>query len=370
MGLSASAVRAPKLPVAERTNLFWASVGLGVAIALVVLAATPAVVALYGDDRLSRVVPALAVVFVLSGLNTMYRVQLGRDLRFGALAGADIVAQLLGAVTGIVLAWNGAGYWALVVQQVVAALVALSVNVANSRWLPGLPVRGVSIREHLRFGVTVLGTQALSYVTKHVDAVALGATAGATVLGWYNRAAQLVLVPLNQVNTPLTRVALPVLARAHAEHDRFVRAARRAQLVACYVTAPLLAAVAGLARPLVEILLGPGWDPVVPLLSLLAIGGAFRSVAQLSYWLFLSSGNPGAQLRLDLWCQPLMVAVILGGLPWGATGVAVGLGVAWFGYWLAGIVAVGRTMGVPARPLLGRAGLALGAVGPPVGLVR
>lgn len=367
-GLSSAAVQAPTLSRDERTNLFWANTGLGTASSLVALALTPLIAAMYDEPLLRQVVPALAGVFLLSGLATQYRADLGRSLRFGALATADVVSHGVGVAVAIALAALGAGFWALVAQQLVTPAVALVMVAVQAGWLPRWWQRGVSIRHFFRFGAHLLGTQLLGYGTKHIDTVAIGVALGAAPVGFYSRAYQLVMTPLNQVNTPLTRVALPVLSRVHEDPERFAGAVRRTQLVGCYVTATMLAVVAGLATPIVDVVLGAGWEPVAPILAVLAVGGVFRSVSQLSYWMFVASGRPAAQLRLDRWAQPLMMATIVLGVVWGAIGVAVAHAVAYACYWVVGLVVAGRATGVPARPLLVKGVAAVGLTGVPAGL--
>ena len=72
----------------------------------------------------------------------------------------------------------------------------------------------------MRFG-GLFATQLISYGTKNVDNIAIGVVWGAGPLGYYDRAYQLLMAPLNQINAPMTRVALPVLSRIHDEKERF-----------------------------------------------------------------------------------------------------------------------------------------------------
>jgi len=368
LGLSTAAIQARTLSAGERTNLFWANTALGVGCAAVAVALTPVIVGIYDEPRLTQVVPPLAAVFVLSGLDTQLRADLARSLRFRALAMSDVVSQGSGMLAAVLLALAGAGFWALVAQPVVAAFVCLVVNVINCRWVPGRPRRGVSIRPFVHFGLRLMGTQALSYGTKNIDNIALGAVWGPVSLGLYSRAYQLLMTPLNQINTPLTRVAVPVLSQLQDDRKMFARYAARAQLVGCYVTATMLAVAAALADPLISLLFGNRWVGLAPIFALLAIGGVFRSISQLAYWLFLATARTGSMLRLDLWCQPLMMVVIVAGVPWGPTGVAVGHLIAYAAYWVVSMIAVGRVTGIPVRPLFRKAMTAVGLVGLPSAL--
>jgi PST family polysaccharide transporter len=367
-GLSIASVQAKVVTREERDNLFWANTGLGLTCALLAWAATPLLVDLYDEERLRPLVLPLALVFVLSGMNTQYRADLARHLRFHALALGDLLGPASGIAAAVVLAWQGAGVWALVAQQLVGAAVSLVVNMVNARWLPGGVHRRTSIRHYFRFGANVLGTQVLSYITRNVDYVVLGAVRGPAELGLYSRAYQMLMVPLNQINAPLTNVAVPVLSRVHDDLPALGRALRRAQLVACYVTAPLLMVAAALAHPIVGLLLGERWLPMADIFAVLAVGGIFRSIGQISYWAFLSTAKTGALLRLQLWTQPVMVLCIVAGVPWGGVGVAVGHLVANLFSWIVSLTAVGRRTGVAVRPLFVTAVTAVLGTALPAGL--
>ncbi len=364
-GLSAAAIQAPELSRAERTNLFWANSGLGFVCALAAVALTPGLVLLYDEPRLGPVVPALAGVFVLSGLNSQYRAGLTRDMRFGVLAVSDVVAQAVGAAVAIALAWAGAGLWALVAQQLVVALTSLLVNVGSARWLPGLPRRAVSIRRFVKYGSGFLGAQTLMYATSNIDSVVIGAVWGKVELGLYSRAYQLLMVPLNQIQAPLTRVALPVLSRIQEDTARLAHYVGRAQLVVCYVTTLVLAVAAALADPAVRVLFGPGWDGVAPIFALLAIGGIFRAASSVAYWTYLARAQTGALFRLQLWTRPLMAGLIVAGTPWGGRGVAAGFALGCAGYWAVSLVDIGRRTQLSVRPFFAKALFAMLVVATP-----
>jgi hypothetical protein len=120
---------------------------------------------------------------------------------------------------------------------------------------------------------------------------------------------------------------------------------------------------------MVALLFGPKWHAVAPIFALLAIGGIFRSISQISYWIFLSRGKTGAQFKQYLVTRPAMIAIILGGLPWGPIGVAVGCSIAYFLDWAVSLWWVGRATGVDSRALFRNAFRSLFLVSVPCGLV-
>lgn len=367
-GLSSAAIQARHLSRDEQTNLFWLNTTLGAGCALLALLAAPLVVSAYGDARLGPIVEVLAVVFLLNGVATQFRADLARSLRFTALAVSDVAAQAAGVVVALVLAAAGWGVLALVMQQVTTAVVACATNAVNADFRPGLPRRGVPLGRFVRFGGGLLATRTISYATQNIDNVALGLVAGAGPLGLYSRAYQLLMAPLAQINTPLSRVAVPLLSRAYSTPRDYQRYLARAQLAGCYLTATVFAVAAGLSQPLVLVLFGSGWERVAPIFAVLAVGGIFRAVQQLAYWMYVSSGRTGRQLQLYLVVQPVMVACILAGLPWGAVGVAAGHSVGYALFWATSLRHAGRAASTPVGELYRNALRALALVAVPAGL--
>ena len=366
-GLSSAVMQAKELNDAERTNLFWANTGIGTGCALVVTLSAPLIVRIYGTSVVGPIVLALGWLFVVSGVNTQFRAELSRSLRFKALAVTDIAAQAGSIAVAISLAAAGAGYWAVVGQQITLVVLTCASNVILCKWRPGLPHRSVSIRRFFRFGGSVLGTNVIAYATNNLDNVAIGIYWGSGPLGLYSRAYQLLMVPLQQVSVPMTRVVLPVLSRVQDQDETYARYVSKAQLVGCYMLASGFAVTAGVSVPLVALLFGPKWSGVAPIFAALAIGGIFRGIGQISYWMYLSRGRADAQLKLYLVTRPIMIGLMIAGLPWGPVGVAIGHSIGFFLFWIISLWTAGRCVRISVRPLFTQATRTLLLISLPAG---
>ncbi|MDQ1733125.1 MAG: hypothetical protein QOK10_3284, partial [Pseudonocardiales bacterium] len=220
-GLSSAAVQAKSLSHAQRNNLFWLNSALGLLLCLIVAAGSPLIASFYHEREVRGIALALSLTFLLNGLATQFRADLDRHLRFGQLALVDIGTQVAGLVVGVVLAVNGAGYWALVAQQLLNSALTLAAVAILAGWLPRRPTRNAEMSGLLRFGWHLVGTQLIGYATNNVDSVVIGHRFGAAPLGFYNRAFQLLMAPLTQVRAPTTTVALPVLSRIESDNKRY-----------------------------------------------------------------------------------------------------------------------------------------------------
>jgi PST family polysaccharide transporter len=368
-GLSSASVQARTLTDAERSKLFWVNVGVGGLLAVIAAIAAPMLAMIYSDDRVTSIALALAGLLLISGITTQFRAELVRGLRFRALAAIDLGAQTVAAGTAIAAAALGAGYWSIVAQQAVYVLSNCVLSVSLCRWRPGRLDRRTPIKRFVRFGGSVLGTQLMGYATNNVDNVALGVVWGPGPLGAYSRAYQLLMVPINQINAPILRVTLPILSRVYADKPTYQRYVEKAQFVGSYLLAPLFAIAGTLATPIAALLLGPGWEAVGPIFTALAIGGIFRALTLVTYWVFLSSDQAGQQLRMYAVTRPIMIGLILAGLPFGPLGVAVGHSVAFALFWVVSLAYASSCAGLDARRLFGQAFRSIGLVTIPVGCI-
>lgn len=368
LGLSVAALRTPNLTRGQQSNLFWINAALGLVLTVAVFFLSWPIAAFYGDDRLVTIVQALSITYVLGGCAVQFRVAINRSLRWVALALTDLMPQVAGFIVAAIIAVYGHGIAALVAQQIVAAVVTLLMSISLARWWPGLPGRRRGTKSIVKFGTSFAATQVLGYFTRNVDSMAIGSVWGANSLGFYDRAYQLAVVPLTQLNAPLSQVAIPVLSRVIDHKDRFAAAIRESQLISVYVTSSVLFLIAALGTPVVVVFLGPEWEPSGVLLSVLAISGVFRSLTQISFWIFASQGKARSQLYMQLVGQPIVVVCLLLGLPWGALGVAMGGVVGYVAFWVLGVSWAARVSGLVARTLLLDALATILIVGAPAGV--
>ncbi|WP_165067523.1 lipopolysaccharide biosynthesis protein [Marisediminicola senii] len=350
-GLTQAAVQAPHLSQQQRSNLFWLNSLIGTLLSLFGFFMSWPIAVFFGEPRLVQLAQAISVTFILNGLGTQYRAHLARNMRFGALAGVEVGSQAAGLAAGLIVAFLGGGYWALAVQQIVAAGSATIPLLILTKWIPGLFRRGAGTMSFVKFGGYLVTAQLITYVSKNIDSVIIGSRLGASDLGYYNRAFQVLVMPLNQINAPSTRVALPVLARLVDDRPRFDRFLLTGQTLLVHGVALIFALAAAVAEPLLGILLGPGWGPAVPIFQILAISGVFQAAAYATYWVFLANAATRSQLLWALSSRPVIIVAVLIGSIWGVSGVAWAYSISNAIVWPLGLLWVARACGAPSKAM-------------------
>lgn len=350
-GLSSAAIQAKSLSHAQRDVLFWLNSALGLLLAIIIFSAAPIVAAIYQQPLLIPITQALSITFLLNGISTQYRAGLNRSLRFRRLVTVDIASAVVGLGAGIWLASSGGGYWALVLQQLVTAFLMLLLVSLSGRWLPGRPRRNVPMNGMVRFGTDLVATQLIGYFGRNADTFIIGLRFGPSPLGLYNRAFQLLMLPLTQMRSAATVVALPVLARLQDEQERMVRFVLAGQLALGYLLVTGLGLVAGAAQPVTAVLLGEKWLDLVPILVFLSIAAAFQTLAFVGYWVYLSQGLTRALFKYSIAETALTIVCVVVGSQSGIVGVAAGYAVAQAINWPLSLWWLARCSGLPIGSL-------------------
>lgn len=352
LGLSTAAVQAKTLSDQQRSNLFWMNTAIGALLTAVAFACAPLLEHIYGQPELVDMARVLSFVFLLNGIATQYRASLTRRLLFVRLAVADVVSPVAALAVAVVLAHLGAGYWALVGQQLVQYAVMMALVVSTGSWLPGRPDRHASMDGLLRFGWHMVGVELIGYAGKNIDSLTIGTRFGADALGLYNRAFQLLMMPLVQLRTPTTQVALPVLSALQDDERRYASYVQRGQLALGYTLVAGLGLVVGAAGPITGVFLGDTWQGVTPLMRLLALAGIFQTLAFVGFWVYLSRGLTRQLVRYSLVETVVRLACVVGGSAWGVEGVAAGYALAPALTWPLSLWWLSRQAPIPVRALM------------------
>lgn len=340
-GLSAAILQAKDISQKQWNSLLWVSIGLGVILMVLVMASAPLIVAFYGEDRLLVLVLAVAPTLLINGLAMPIQAMIQRDLRFGTLAAIDVTTMIVSVAFGIGGALLGFGVWSLVIlagSGLFYRLIALWVC-ARPRF--GRPEVTRSVWPMLVTGADVLGVQVLGYATRNLDNVVIGQHSGVGALGQYSRAYALFLLPLQQINGPLVRVALPVLSKIQDDSERYRQYIRGSFTVIGYVTFTVYAVSAAIAEPLIRILLGPGWSQAATVFAILSLAGVAQVVANVQGWLYITLRRTRQQLYYTLFHAAVIISAFIVGVRIdGVEGLAWAYGIASLallipGMWLA-----------------------------------
>lgn len=326
-GLSMATVQRENVTHDQVSTLFWINVALSAVLMCLVALLAPAIAWFYGEPRLTAITLALAGTFIFGGLTVQHQALLQRQMRFTSLSAIGVISFAASVAAAIVAAIYGLGYWSIVIMTATAAAVNAALVWVYSGWRPGLPVRGSGVMPMLKFGGNVTGFNLLNYFARNSDNILIGWWWGGAALGLYSKAYGLLMMPLTQINAPISSVILPMLSRLQSQPERYRSAYLRVVRALSFALMPPIAFLIVTADWVVLIVLGPQWTEAASVYRFLAVVALAQPVSFTCGWLFTSQGRVREQFHWGIWgCVTTVLAIVVG-LPFGIDGVAFSYGV-------------------------------------------
>ena len=323
LGLSEATIQRQEINHNQVSTLFWINAAVGLGLTLITAGVAPMLAWFYHEPRLKDIALLLSLTFLFSGLAVQHGALLKRQMRFVSLGIRDVASYALALPIAIILAWKGAGFWAIVSLPLTSSFIQMALSWAMFRWLPSLPRRGTNVGPMIVFGGSIATSYLLLNLMRSADNILIGRYLGAGPLGLYSRAYNLVMQPARQLFDPVGSVAIPAFSRLQADPERFARYYLRTINLMTWVSASIFGFLFVAAEPVILLILGNKWRAAVPVFQILAISALGQLLYGSTIWLFVSRGESKGLLRLSFFTSPILIGGYLIGLPFGITGVAL-----------------------------------------------
>lgn len=326
-GLSMATVQRSNVTHEQVSTLFWVNIAISSGIMLLVAASSPLISWFYSEPRLTEITIVVSLAFFFSGIAVQHQALLRRQMRFGILAGVNMGSIATGIIVGVGLALHGFGYWSLVGMHLAQPVANTILVWKFCGWRPGAPKRGVGVRPMLFFGGNLTLSNFLNYCTRNVDNLLIGAVCGASSLGLYTKAYRLLMLPIQQLNSPVSAAAMPALSRLQNDPERFKQFYLKGISYLTFFGMPLVVFCFIAAEEIIRIVLGPGWEGSVPIFRALAPAALLGTFNVATGWIFVPLGRTDRQVKCTFFGSIITMIAFFIGIHWGPIGVAIGFSI-------------------------------------------
>lgn len=276
------------------------------------------------EPLVATVLRMLALVPILGIFEFRPATMLQRDMEFFTISLITVARTVVTAVVSIASAVAGASAVSAAYGAVAGALTGAAAFAIVARRHSGFELTLTGWRPMVTFGFQTLAIGGVAMIAFRLSDFILGSILGLVALGLYNRAAQLSSVPITNVYYSLSRVLFVKLADdARAGRDVAHSYVRGLDMMLA-VLWPMLAGLALLSRPVVELLFGERWLAAAVPLTLLAIGQVIALTYAMNYELFVLRDEVARQTRIETVRTLLGLAIFAYCCTFGIVGAAFG----------------------------------------------
>lgn len=351
-GIPDALIQRDRLRPEHEATGFWLSVGLATVVAGGLYVGAPFIAHAMGMPRVTLCVRLLCLPLLFMGTASVGNARLRRELRFGALALADVLGEVAFIAVALWLLANRMPAWSLP-----GGLAARFTLRAGTIWAADgrLPIGAPSLRaarDFGRFASTVCGAKLLTNVSANADYVLVGSLLGAPALGLYSIASELLRFVPNRFHRVAGQVTYPAFCRLRSDGRQLANAYRDffGYVVRIVPTVAVCGAV--LAPELLATAYGHKWIAAAPVMRLLAAGLALEGLQVGIGSVYYATDHPSYDIYLHAGRLALIVAAVFALSGKGLLGVSAAMSAVEGTMALVGLTLACALVGLGARELL------------------
>jgi O-antigen/teichoic acid export membrane protein len=250
----------------------------------------------------------MSVLLITRSVGAIPLALLERNIDFRSRSVCELTGAVGQAGVSLGLAVTGFGVWSIVLGQIVGSALESMLAWAVTPVHPDPRNASIGVvRDLVRYGRNVSGTNILNIANNTVDNVVIGRVLGATALGFYAVAFRLADFPNTVIAHIVGRVMFPVYSLLQDELARFRRAFIQNLQRIAVLALPVSVTILVCAEPIVLGLFGAKWEPAVAPLRILAAYGLVKSFTSPAGEVFKGAGRP----ELGLAVGTLQIAIVV-----------------------------------------------------------
>ena len=316
-GFSQALIRKQDRTEADNNTVFYFNIVVSTLLYLILYASAPFVADFYNTPQLCPVMRVVCLSIIFNSLAVVQRALLTIRIDFKTQAKAALTAAVTSGAVGITMAYHGFGVWSLVTQQLLNLGINTGLLWLLSKWRPRLIYSWQSFHELFAFGSKLLASGLLDTIYRNIYPIVIGKLFSASSLGHYTRAHQFSEFPSSNLTGIIQRVTYPVLCEIQNDDARLASIYRRFLKLSAFIIFPLMVGLSSVAKPFVNIVLGPQWSFCGQLLQILCFGMMWYPIHSVNLNLLQVKGRSDLFLKLEIIKKILGISVLCITAPFG-----------------------------------------------------
>ncbi|TXJ06914.1 MAG: lipopolysaccharide biosynthesis protein [Acinetobacter sp.] len=300
LGLGDALIQRQEIDQKLINSVFLVNLGLAVSIYGIIWLVAPPLSAWAGSPEIALPLQIAAISIVLNALGYCQLALCRRNFAYRWLAVRSLVATAVSGIFGVALAFAGYGYWALVVQFVVMALINVVVLWLKPVWRPSMDFSLSGVIALLPYSARLTGSRIFEASSTRLFELGIGALLGAAALGVYSIGSRITQIAMQMLSNVVLDVAHATLSRLAKDENRFREAYLQGLSLTAMVAVPAFVIFAALAPDICVVLFGQQWSQSAPVLHALALFGAIQALQYMNGAALNASGHAGKNLIMSI----------------------------------------------------------------------
>lgn len=320
-GMTSSLIRNDRNTENDYGTVFLTNLGVSIILYSIAYIIAPFVADFYKQEILTTLLRAYALVFIISSFNVVQLAKFTKELNFKSQFTYQLPSVIIGALTGVLMAYYGFGVW---------SLVGLNISQAASfslflwffyKWKPKIIFDRSIFKYHFDYGYKLTLSGVLNTVYLNLYRIIIGKKFSTTSVGYFTQADSLRLFPINQLSSVLNKVTFPLFASIKNDQDKLKRAYISSTRLVLSVSSVLMIILILIAKPLFFVVFGEKWMPSVPYFQILCIASIFLPLGTYNLNILKVKGRSDVFLRVEVIKKVIGVLSLILCVPFGINAI-------------------------------------------------
>jgi len=332
-GLGTALIRKDKLEEVDYNNGFMMGFVVAVICYFVFFFGAPIISSFYKAPMLTPVLRIQMLSLFLVAFGNIQTVIITREFRFKELCFANIIANSISGVAGVVMAYVGFGVWALVFYTLLRDGISNLVLFTRIKWHPGLHIDYTRMKSLLGFSIWVLIATMVDFIGNNYTSALLGKEYSLSELGLYSKGYQIPEMICLYTFGAISSVLLPTFSVYQNDKDALKRVVKRLVEMSCYIIFPMMVGLALISTRLVPFLFTDKWSACVPVFIFACVSFGVNPLRSINMQLIYALGNSKKCLLVESIRSFLLVvgitlcAIVFKSSIYGIAAVAAGVAI-------------------------------------------
>ena len=327
-GFATSLIQKKNADNVDFSTVLFFSLGISALLYVLLFLSAPWIASFYGDfdrETLINVIRVLGLNFIILAVNSVQHAYVSKTMQFKRYFWSVSGGTLVSAVVGLSMAYSGYGVWALVGQNLSMALVDTIILWFTVKWRPVFAFSYKRLKILFSFGYKIFLASIIKTVYNDLRSLVIGKFYSPAELAFYNRGQTFPqLIDTNVVGT-IDSVLFPAISKVQDSTESVKIMLRRVIRVSSFVMMPLLAGLAAVADPFIELLLTEKWLACAPFVKILSFSFILSAVEIENLQAIKALGRSDIFLKQEVVKRTIGILILIATLSLGIKAIAYGM---------------------------------------------
>ncbi|MFX1573981.1 MAG: lipopolysaccharide biosynthesis protein [Promethearchaeota archaeon] len=314
----------------------------------------PLVSLITNEPEVKFIIQILSLSILIDSFSNIYLVYFVKELEFKKYFYFTISTTIGNFVFTVIFVIVLQNVWGIVIGKLLGEFVKVIISyLVITKNRPKFSLNWRKINELFQFGKWLLGSVILIFFITQGDDIFVGLVLGATALGLYQMAYKFSNLPATMITHAITGASYPTYSKLQDDQIKLRNYYLGILKITLFFAFPFAGLLFIISPEFITLFLGNKWLAVIPIMQILCIFGALRSINATTGPLFQAVGKPEILTKVSA-IQLIFLGIIIipMGIIYGLIGISLAVTISNFVNLYFAIREVSKIIDLKARSII------------------